>query len=102
MQSIIYYSIMLIIAIVCFLVGKYITPQIPKETIDTIQDWAKKFVVWAQQFLKEESGPEKMDIVVSKLSEIAKANKLNLTEDQIRAIAQFAYEEVKGTIIKKD
>lgn len=56
--------------------------------------WADKFVVWAREFRKQDSGPEKMEKVVQQLQAVAKEAGWNVTEDQLRAIAQAAYESM--------
>ena len=61
-----------------------------------LSDWAAEFVVWAREFLKSKTGEEKMAAVVDKLKEIADEAGLNVTEDQLKAIAQSAYEAMKA------
>jgi hypothetical protein len=47
--------------------------------------------------MKESKGTEKMDEVISKLKEIADKYSIDMTEDQLKAIAQTAYENMMGT-----
>ena len=58
--------------------------------------WAEKFVVWAKEFMKKQTGEEKMAAVVEKLKEIADEAGLDVTEDQLKAIAQSAYNAMKA------
>ncbi len=81
-----------------FCAGKYIFPKIPASVKDKLADlaeWAAKFVVWAREFLKTESGEKKMAAVVEQLKAIAQEAGLDVTEDQLKAIAQTAYEAMK-------
>lgn len=99
MNDIIFSAIQLGIAVAAFIVGKYVFPNIPKTVTDKLNQlgqWAEKFVVWAREFMKSATGEEKMDKVVDMLKDIAKEAGLNVTEDQLRAIVQAAYEAMKA------
>ena len=72
MNNIIILAIQLAVAVGAFALGKY--------------------VVWAREFMKTSSGKEKMDKVVEQLKKIADEAGLKVTEEQLRAIAQTAYE----------
>lgn len=91
MNDIIILGVQLGVAVAAFLVGKYVFPNIPKsvtEKLNTLSAWAVKFVAWAKEFMKAQTGEEKMEAVVKKLKEIADEAGLKVTEDQLRAIAQ--------------
>ncbi|MBQ0067577.1 MAG: hypothetical protein KBS60_05305 [Phascolarctobacterium sp.] len=98
MNNIIICAVQLVVAVAAFLFGKYVFPEVKEyipevvENLTIIERWAAKFVVWAKEFQKDKPGKEKMNAVVEKLKEIADAAGLDITEDQIRAIAQTAYE----------
>lgn len=95
MNEIIIAAVQLAITIIAFLVGKYVFPKVTPDVLEKLEDieaWAAKFVVWAREFLKSETGEEKMQKVVEKLQEVAAEAGLNVTEDQLKAIAQSAYE----------
>ena len=82
-----------------FCAGKYIFPNIPasvKDKLAELAEWAAKFVVWAREFKKTESGEKKMEAVVKQLKEIAEKAGMDVTEDQLKAIAQTAYEAMKA------
>lgn len=99
MDNIIVAAIQLGVAIAAFVVGKYVFPNIPKsvtEKLNTLGQWASQFVVWAKEFMKSSTGEEKMTKVVEKLKEIADEAGLKVTEDQLKAIAQAAYEAMKA------
>ena len=106
-------TILLIIQIVViigsYLLGRYVLPNISspatKETIqdviaktDLIINYADKFVSWAKEFKKKSTGTEKMQAVVEQLTYIAKQNGINMTQEQITAIAQKAYDSMKSGI----
>lgn len=100
--SILFSLIELIILIGSFLMGKYVFPNVPKETIteitakiNIIVDYADKFVAWAKQFMSNATGQDKMNEVVKQLINIAERYDLDITETEIRAIAQKAYDNMK-------
>nr|DAW24305.1 MAG TPA: holin [Caudoviricetes sp.] len=95
MNNIIILAIQLAVAVGAFALGKYVFPNIPKNVSEKLQElsgWAAQFVVWAREFMKTSSGKEKMDKVVEQLKKIADEAGLKVTEEQLRAIAQTAYE----------
>ena len=97
MENIIFNAVLLLISISGFLLGKYVFPNVPKSVSDKLRQlaaWADKFVVWAREFRKQDSGTAKMEMVVEQLKAVAKEAGWNVTEDQLRAIAQTAYENM--------
>lgn len=89
-------------AVVTFLLGKYAFPKIPKNKVeaikaglDLITNYAEKYVAWAKHFKESSTGEEKMDLVVSELAKIAEKGNINISEIELRAIAQRAYLEMK-------
>lgn len=97
MENIIYNAVLLLISIGGFLLGKFIFPNVPKSVADKLRQlaaWADKFVVWAREFRKQDSGHDKMEMVVEQLKAVAKEAGWDVTEDQLRAIAQAAYENM--------
>ena len=97
MENIIFNAVLLLISIGGFLLGKFVFPNVPKSVADKLRQlaaWADKFVVWAREFRKQDSGPAKMEMVVEQLKAVAKEAGWNVTEDQLRAIAQAAYENM--------
>lgn len=89
-----------------YLFGKYVTPKLSDDTKNMIENavselsfiatYADKFVRWAREFMKDKKGSEKMEEVIAKLQEIADKYDIHMTEDQIKAIAQTAYENMMG------
>lgn len=99
MNDIIILAAQLGITVAAFIVGKYVFPNLPKNVTDklaTLSQWAAKFVEWAKEFMKKQTGEEKMAAVVEKLKEIADEAGIDVTEDQLRAIAQSAYNAMKA------
>lgn len=97
MENIIFNAVLLLISIGGFLLGKFVFPNVPKSVADKLRQlaaWADKFVVWAREFMKADSGQDKMEKVVEQLKAVAKEAGWNVTEDQLRAIAQAAYENM--------
>lgn len=99
MNDIIILAVQLGVMIAAFVVGKYVFPNIPKDVADKLKvlsAWAGQFVVWAREFMQSATGEEKMDKVVEMLKEIADEAGIKVTEDQLRAIVQAAYESMKA------
>ena len=87
------------VTVAAFLVGKYVFPKVPqdmKDKLGILADWAAKFVIWAREFLDKKTGAEKMAAVVEQLKRIADEAGLDVTEEQLKAIAQTAYEAMKA------
>lgn len=94
MDNVIYAAVYFAVTLGAFLIGKYVCPNIPKTVTDKLgelSEWAAKFVEWAKEFKKDKTGEEKMAAVVEQLKKIADEAGLNVTEDQLKAIAQTAY-----------
>lgn len=99
MNDIIVLAVQLGITVAAFFVGKYVFPKVSKNVTDkltTLSQWAAKFVEWAKEFMKTKTGEEKMAAVVERLKEIAEEAGLDVTEDQLKAIAQSAYNAMKA------
>ena len=99
MDNIIIQAITLGVMVGAFVCGKYVFPNMPKNVADKLNDlapWAGKFVVWAREFMKASTGQEKMDAVVKELYKIAEEKGIKVTENQLKAIAQAAYEAMKA------
>lgn len=98
MENILFLTAQLIVAVVAFLIGKYVMPSVPKDTLSTLSQWAYVFVRGARKFLVSKTGAEKMDTVVAQLMDVALDLGIYVTEDQIRAIAQAAYDSMKAGV----
>ena len=86
------------IVLVAYLIGRYFLPtEVGQEAVEIIEVmalWAKQFISYCSQYMNK-PGPEKMDYVVSELKKIAQQQKIDISEEQIKAIAQNAYDAVK-------
>lgn len=99
MNNIIYAAVYFGVTLAAFMLGKYVFPKVPQNVTNklaSLSAWAAEFVVWAREFKKSQTGEEKMEAVVEKLKEIAEEMGINVTEDQLKAIAQSAYESMKA------
>lgn len=104
MDNVIYTGVMFVLTFAGFMLGKYVFPKIPADVtakLTSLSAWAKEFVVWAKDFLVDKSGPDKMAEVIKKLQEVAKEAGWNVTEDQLKAIAQSAYNAMMDAEKKK-
>ena len=63
--------------------------------INLVIDYADKFVSYAKQFMQEDSGEQKMNKVVGLLKSVANKYNVDISEVEIRAIAQKAYDNMK-------
>lgn len=102
--SILFTVIQLIVLGGSFIVGKYIVPKLSKKDITTITDkinlvinYADAFVTWAKKFMQDSTGEEKMAEVVRQLTGVAEKYNIDISEKEIQAIAQRAYEQMKAT-----
>lgn len=99
MNEVIYAAVYFAVTLGAFMLGKYIFPNIPQTVTDKLaelSEWAAKFVEWAKEFKKDKTGAEKMAAVVEQLKKIANEAGLDVTEDQLKAIAQTAYNAMKA------
>ena len=99
MDNVIYAAVYFAVTLGAFLIGKYVCPNIPKSVADKLgelSEWAAKFVEWSKEFKKDKTGEEKMAAVVEQLKKLADEAGLNVTEDQLKAIAQTAYNAMKA------
>ena len=92
--------------LVAFLISKFL-PVTKLEVLDTglesttnivqeVAQWAVFFVHYARQHLKELNGSDKMKYVVEQLGKILSQQDQSMSEEQITAIAQKAYDDMKA------
>ena len=96
-------GIQLIVLALAFIVGKFILPNMSQQSLQAItqglvivNQFAASFVTWAKQFMPNNTGDEKMSAVVNKLTEVCEKYSINMSEDQLRAITQKAYDTMKA------
>lgn len=94
-----YLIIELICVIAGFVIGKFFLPtqtgQKTIEAIETVGLWATQFIHYCNQYINK-TGPEKMDYVIAELVKICEKEKIQISEEQIRAIAQKTYDSIKN------
>ena len=96
--------IYVIFIVISFVFGRYIYPKLPQDTkaklqgawedIKLVKSWADKFIALANEE-SQMSGIEKMDSVVDSLEEICRQYDIDLSGDQLYAIAQECYNIIK-------
>ena len=99
MESIVYLVTWIIIVIALIIVNKTLGADSAKDVVmktSLIIQYAEAFVSWARQFKSNLSGNEKMDVVTEKLINVADKHDIDISEDEIRAIAQKAYDTMKN------
>lgn len=105
MNNVIYAAVYFGVTLAAFLLGKYVFPKVTPnftglwkdlEKMDVICKWADKFVVWAREFLQTKTGKEKMVAVIEQLKQVTESAGIEVTEEQLKAIAQTAYESMKA------
>ena len=99
MESIVYLITWIIIVIALVIVNKTLGADSAKDVVmktSLIIQYAEAFVSWARQFKSNLSGNEKMDVVIEKLANVADKHDIDISEEEIRAIAQKAYDTMKN------
>lgn len=102
MEAQIIYVLIWIIMVIAFIVINKTLGTSYTETKDIfmktslIMQYAEAFVSWARQFKSDLSGKEKMNVVIEKLFNIANKYNLDISETEICAIAQQAYDSMKN------
>ena len=102
MDDIIYFGIMLVISILSFIMGKFVFPKIPNDNMEIIEKWAIKIVHFCRQCLAGEEGEKKMEKAISLLDQIQHKYDMNLTEEELKAIIQYAYDKMKQEVTKNE
>jgi hypothetical protein len=96
LDNIIFYAIELVIAIVVFLIGRYVFPALKNnETIASITSWAYKFVVSAKNQFENYTGEQKLEYVTEQVNALCEKYKIELTDEQVRALIEDAYDMMK-------
>ena len=98
MDKIILYAIELVLAIVAFLLGRYVFPvvkeyfnELNKDDVSTVASWVYKFVVSAKNQFEDGCGKQKLEYVTEQVSALCERNNITLTPEQIRALIEDAY-----------
>lgn len=97
MSQIIYAVIYLAITVAAFLLGKYVAPKLlTSETLNYLSAWVYKFVISAKNQYDGGKGTEKREYVTTLIKELCKKAHIELTGDQIRALIEEAYQQMKA------
>lgn len=99
-MNIIFVIVMVVALIVGYTAGYYkdkanTALYVAEDKLSILAGWAEKFVAGAEEFLNAKTGEEKMQSVIEHLSEIADEARIDITKDQLEAIAQTAYNAMK-------
>ena len=93
--------VQLLVAVAAFLFGKYVVPKTNNLKNSTafgnvykLEQWASKFVRWAREFMSGTSGTAKMNKVTEMLKEVATEAGIEVSDENLQAIVQTAYEEM--------
>jgi Na+/pantothenate symporter len=99
--NILYTAIELVILIGAFLVGKFIIPKFSSKDaviFNTILKWIEAFVISAKNLMSNASGEEKKAAVTEQVKKLLAEYKVNLTDEQISALIEKAYDTVIGAV----
>lgn len=102
MNDIIYYAIELLIAIFALLIGRYVCPKVKDVVLGSnfsgIVTWVYKFVVSAKNQFGDNNGEKKLEYVTAQVKKLCEKYKIDLTDEQIRALIEDAYTQMKNNI----
>lgn len=95
----IFLILQVIVIIVFYLVGKYIVPKLSQDdlkTLQLVQNWVTQFVNEAANFTNL-TGSEKKKYVSEQIVKILNEKGIAMTEEQISALIETAYNTLKKT-----
>ena len=104
--GLLYVIIQIIVLIASYVFGRYIVPTLgASESIQDITakfnlivNYADQFVSWAKWFMRDSTGTQKMNKVVEQLMLIVDKYNLDISEEEVIAIAQKAYDNMKAAL----
>ena len=101
--SIIVLIIQIMVLVLSFIMMKHIIPKLSSNSISDslakvqmIITYADKFVSWADHFLSDSSGERKMLEVVNQLNKVSEKYGIEMSQEELIAIAQKAYYNFKA------
>jgi LL-H family phage holin len=99
MEKIIFDILEIAVIVIASLIGRYVIPyfknKVDMQKVQQIVEWAKRFVVMAENVVKEKGkGAEKRELVAKLIAEKANELGLNLSEQEIRTLIEDAYTEM--------
>lgn len=85
-----------VILILAFLFGKYVMPKFANnQDLTYLIKWVNKLVLSAKNIYEDNQGKEKLAYVTGALKEICKKAHIEITDEQIRALIEEAYNIMK-------
>lgn len=97
-NSLLVLIIEIIVLVGCYLLGKYkpSNNEIAQaaDTLSLIMKYAESYVTYAREFMSSSTGEEKMAKVVEMLGILTEKYNINISQEELTAIAQRAYELV--------
>lgn len=98
MNDIIFEIINLIVMIAALVVARYIVPwvkeKIGTEKLNTVAEWAKKAVLYAEQVMTAATGEEKKEAVTAIIKEIVESANISITDEQIDILIESAVKQM--------
>lgn len=99
MEKIIFDILEIAVIVIASLIGRYVIPyfknKVDIQKLQQIVDWAKRFVIMAENVINGQGkGKEKRDLVAKLITEKAKELNINLSEQEIRTLIEDAYTEM--------
>ena len=102
MENIVFYVIELFIAAAAFLIGRFVKPKTASFSyVSSVYRWSQSFVAYCAHFRNDLSGEEKMQYLVKSVGRLCRKAGLDFSDEQITALGQLAYNEMKQ-LIKKE
>lgn len=103
-DNIVILILQIIVLALSFLAGKYIVPKSSTDSISNdlsklqmIVTYADKFVSWANYFLDKGTGEQRMNEVVNQLRKVAEKYGIEMSDEELIAISQKAYDTFKAS-----
>lgn len=85
-----------VILVLAFLFGKYVIPKFANsQDLTYLIEWVNKLVLSAKNIYKDNQGKEKLEYVTAALKEICNKAHIEITDEQIRALIEEAYNTMK-------
>lgn len=103
MDNVIYYGLLFIFALGGYLVKKYVFPaakaaeELKPETMSGLAGWALKLCRAAKNMVTElTTGEQRREWVLKQITQLCEKAKIDLTDEQKRALLEAAYDEMKA------
>jgi LL-H family phage holin len=99
MEKIIFDILEIAVIVIASLIGRYVIPyfknKVDMQKVQQIVEWAKRFVIMAENVIKGQGkGVDKRELVAKLIAEKANELGLNLSEQEIRTLIEDAWTEM--------